>query len=257
MKQKLAKTNQSVEKVLQIIEVMINCKEPMRLQDISEQTELPTSTASRLLNTLAIYNYVNQDPKTLRYYLSLKFAYIGSKVSSQSNIRDIAHPYLAELSETCQEATSLAIEGDMEVVYIDICDRTDSILKITQRIGKRAPLHTTGVGKGILLNYSKEEIKELISKKGLIKFTPNTITTLEQLLAELDKLRVNNYCLDDEECELGVRCIAAPIRDYTGKVVAGISVTGPVGRMSMNRIEEIKPIILDTAKKISQKLGHY
>ncbi len=200
MLQKSAKLNQSVEKVLQIIETMAQSREPLRLQDISMKVKMPSSTTLRLINTLMNCGYANQDPNTLRYTLSLKFMEIGSLVSSQLNIRDIAHPYLVELSKKCKESVCLAIEQNMEVVYIDVIDGPDGMLKITQRIGKIAPIHSTGVGKLMLLNYDSSQIEHMIKTKGMAALTPNTITTKQGLLNELKKIRNQGYALDNEEC---------------------------------------------------------
>ena len=256
MSNKLTKTNQSVEKMFQIIEVMAESREPMRLQDIASHVDMPTSTTLRLINTLMNCGYANQDPLTLRYSLSLKFMYIGSLVNSQINIRDVAHPYLVELSRKCKESVCLAIEQNMEVVYIDVIDGPDGMLKITQRIGKVAPMQSTGVGKLMLLNYDSESLDCMISSKGLIALTPNTITSKQDLLAELGKVKKQGYALDDEECELGARCLSVGIKDYTKKIVAGISVSGPTTRMTMDYIEKIKDEVLETSRIISEILSY-
>lgn len=256
MPNKLAKTNQSVEKIFQIIEVMAENRDPMRLQDIASHVNMPASTTLRLINTLMNCGYANQDPLTLRYSLSLKFTHIGSLVNSHINIRDIAHPYLIELSKRCKESVCLAVEQDMEVVYIDVIDGPDGMLKITQRIGKLAPMHSTGVGKLMLLNYDTASLDRMISLKGLTALTPNTITSKHDLLAELEKIKIQGYALDDEECELGARCLSVGIKDYTGKIIAGISVSGPTTRMTMSYIDEIKGEVLDTARKISEILSY-
>jgi DNA-binding IclR family transcriptional regulator len=256
LKEKLAKKNQSVEKVFQIIEVMAKAKGPMRLQDISVRIGLPASTALRYLNTLMTFGYVNQDVDSQKYSLTLKFAQIGSLVSSQISIREIARPYLIDLSEKCQESTCLAIEDHMEAIYIDVVDGPDNMLKTLQRIGKSAPLHSTGVGKLFLLNYPIEKIDMLIAEKGLSRLTENTISTKEELMKELDRVKCSNYAFDNEECEIGAKCIAAPIRDYTGKIVAGISVSGPVTRMTPEKIKLLTEYTIVAAQKISEILAY-
>ncbi len=256
MPDKLTKTNQSVEKVFQIIEIMAQSREPLRLQDISLKVEMPTSTTLRLINTLVTCGYANQNPDTLRYSLSLKFMHIGSLVSSQLTIRDMPIPNLVEQSKECKESVCIAIEQDMEAIYLDVVDGPDGMLRITQRIGKRAPIHSTGVGKLMLLNYDSKQLDYMINTKGLPALTPNTITTKEDLLDELEKIRTQGYALDNEECELGARCISAGIKDYTGNIVAAISVSGPITRMSMDYIELIKNTVMGTAKRISELLAY-
>ncbi|MGI6226738.1 MAG: IclR family transcriptional regulator [Peptococcales bacterium] len=256
MPRKLSKINQSVEKVFQIIEIMANSRESMRLQDIALKADIPASTVLRLINTLVSCGYANQDPITLKYSLSLKFTLIGSLVSSQTSIRDIAHPLLLELSKKCKESVCLAIEQDMEVVYLDVIDGPDGILKITQRIGKVAPLHSTAVGKILMLNYDSVQLNQVIALKGLTALTPNTITNKEELLEELEKIKTQGYALDNEECELGARCIAAGIKDYSGKYIGAISISGPITRMTMEQIDAYKYIVIDTAQSISELMAY-
>lgn len=256
MAQKLAKTNQSVEKTLLIIEAMAAARAPMRLQDLADVCQLPPSTALRLLNTLLERGYVNQDKVTLRYALSLKFAQIGSQVSAQLDIRNLAHPLLVELSARCGESCCLAIEENRQVVYVDVVDGPDGMLKIMQRIGKRAPLYCTGVGKIFLLNCDQGGVEEYIGQYGLPALTHNTITTREGLLEELGKIARQGYALDDEECERGARCVAAGVRDYTGRVVAGISASGPLHRMTPERMGAIIKEVRQTAHQLSQMLAY-
>ena len=256
MKEKLSKKNQSVEKVFQIIEIMTKSKGPMRLNDISLESKIPASTVLRLLNTMLNYNYINQNSETLKYSLSMKFCQIGNLIHSQISIRDIVKPYLAELSVKCQESTCLAIEEDMTVLYIDTMEGPDKMLRTMQRIGKRAPLHSTGVGKLLLLNYSSEELNTFVGKKGLAELTSNTITTMSELIKELQKVRSLGYAFDNEECEVGARCLAVPIRDYTGRVVASMSVSGPVNSFTLEKADSIKDTMLKLSNAASKTMGY-
>jgi DNA-binding IclR family transcriptional regulator len=147
----------------------------------------------------------------------------------------------------------MAVEEADEVVYVDVVEGPMSILQTLQRIGKRAPLHSTGVGKSLLLNYNSNEIREKIKKRGLPKLTDKTITSIEKFLAEIDKVRRQGYALDNEECETGVRCIAAPVRDYTGKIVCSISLSGPSSRFDAEKADTAVASI----KKISAEISHH
>lgn len=228
----------------------------MRLQDIALKADMPASTVLRMVNTLLVYGYINQDPDTLRYSLSLKFTQIGNLVSARFSMSKIVPPFLVELSERCQESSCLAVEEDMELVYTDVVDGPDNMLRIMQRIGKKAPLHSTGIGKLLLLNYSNKQLNELIATKGLAALTPNTLVTREALAERLESIRRQGYALDDEECELGARCVAAPVRNYTGRVVAGISVSGPVSRLTKERIQVIAPVVMEIGDIISKLMSY-
>jgi DNA-binding IclR family transcriptional regulator len=236
---------------------MAGNKASMNLQDISISLKLPTSTVFRFLKTLLLYGYVKQDKETLKYSLSLKFCRIAELIKSQLNIRNVAYPFLIELSEKCQESVSLSIEDEMEVTYVEIIEGPDKMIRTMQRIGKRAPLHCTGSGKLFLSNYDESKIDEYIKEKGLIAFTKNTISSKAALLSELENIRSRGYSLDKEECEIGAKCIAAPLRDYTGSIIAGVSITGPISRMTDEKISQTKDLIIAFADKISNALGYH
>jgi DNA-binding IclR family transcriptional regulator len=247
--------NQSAGKVFRIVEVMAREGEPQKLQDIARKAELPQSTALRMLGTLIEYGYARQDSSTLRYSLTLKFAHIGSMIRSHFRAVDIIRPYLLALSKECGESACYAVEQDMELVYMDVADGPDGMLKIMQRIGKRAPLHCTGIGKIMLLNCSETELDLFISAKGLPPLTPQTITTKADLQKELAKIGSQGYAIDREECELGAICIAAGIRDYTGRYAGGISIAGPISRFDQKRIDAVKNLVKETAEKITSILS--
>ncbi len=256
IRQKAVKKNQSVGKVLQIIEIMAQGKGPMRLQDIAASLGLPPSTVLRFLNTLMENGYVHQDDDSLKYMLTMKFSLIGDQVSSQYSFRDVIHPYLLSLSEECQESACLAVEQEMTAVYVDVVDGPENTLRTLQRIGKTAPLHSTGVGKILMLNYDRDRLDRLVDEKGLAPLTQHTITDRQELVRELDRVRKQDYALDNEECEQGVRCVAAPIRDYSGRVIASISVTGPSSRMNRDRMERVREAISRVSASVSHHLGY-
>jgi DNA-binding IclR family transcriptional regulator len=170
-------------------------------------------------------------------------------------MREVVRPFLEVLARKFGESTCLAISQDAFVVYIDVVDGPDHILQALQRIGKIAPLHSTCVGKCLLLDYTEGQISKLVGK-GLTALTKNTIKGENELLTELSKVRRQNYGEDNEECEIGVRCVAAPIRDYSGKVVAAISTSGPTHRLTSDKIKLIRVEMLATAQNISKRLGY-
>jgi len=247
--------NKSLERALRIIEIIAQNKHPMKLQDISKQSGIPESTVLRILQTLIVNRYAFQDEDTNAYYLTMKLSYIGNLISSSIDIREIAKPFLRKLSEQCRESASLVIEQDMQAVYIDFVDGPDSLLKTLKLIGRTAPLHCTAVGKCILTNYSAEKLDKYISIKGLIKTTKNSIDNKKNLILEINKIKKQGYAIDNEECEIGVRCIAAPIIDYMGTVIASISITGPSTRLTLDRINRLKNYVKETAKNISSRLS--
>ncbi|HEY5562750.1 MAG TPA: IclR family transcriptional regulator [Clostridiaceae bacterium] len=256
MKGSTVKTNQSGVRLLDIVQVMAYNREPIKLQDLSKKLLLPAPTVYRFLLTLIETEYVKQNPQTLRYYLTLKLCEIANHIHENINIREIAYPALKNLAEKCKESACMVIEEDLMAVYIEKVEGPDNMIRGFQRIGKRAPLYCTGVGK-LFLSEMEEPLLTKVIERGLKPFTKKTITGEEALKAELDKIRVQGYAMDDEECEEGARCIAAPVRDYSGKIICSVSVSGPVNRMSYEHIDEIKVYVLEAGATISKTMGYH
>ncbi len=251
------KKNQSLGKALQIFEVLARQAAPMRLQDLARELHMPDSTLLRFLNTMIDYGYVAREQETSRYRLTLKLAQLGSQVHSNYPYQKIIHPYLEEISRKLQESVSLCVEQNGSVVYIDTVDGPDHMLRTLQRIGKVAPMHSTGVGKVLLQNYTSNELKEYIEEKGLPAFTEKTITSRKEFLDEIDVVRQRGFAYDNEECEVGVRCVAFPVKDFSGRNVAAISISAPVTRLDADIEKNVIAVLRDVSTRISQEMGWY
>lgn len=249
-------SNQSSEKLLNLLEFLSLQDEPLRLIDISQALNMNNSTASRFLATLVNMNYVAQEPISSKYYLTYKLCALGQQVKNHQQLPKTARPFLRELAQTVGETTCLGIDHNDQVVYIDVIEAPGQIVKAMQRIGNIAPLHCTGIGKLLLTKYSDSQLDEMIQKIGLTRFTDKTLTTKEALTAEIQRVRTNGYAFDDEECEIGTRCIAFPIYDYTGKIQAGFSVTGPSLRLTNDFFTQQIPYMKEISEKLSNLLGY-
>lgn len=248
-------TVQSVDRALSIIEILSEHPNGMGLLNISNGLHLPKSTTHRLLKSLISRDFVYQNEEDEKYYLSLKLAKVSANLIDNIDIRKSARPYLENLSSTINEVVHLCILDGHEVVYIDKVENSRT-MRMYSQIGKRALLHCTGVGKMILSGLNEEQIDKIIHTVGLPKFTKNTLVTRENLFAELEAIQKQGYSLDKEEHETGIYCIAAPLYDYTEKMVAGISISGPINRVKEN-IDSgyYKGEILKTSRLISEVLG--
>lgn len=257
VRQKGSLANQSAEKMLTIIEYLAEKKQPMRLLHISKDLGINTSTALRFLTTLVNCGYAEQEEDTAKYYLTFKICAVANKVSSQINVREIAKPYMKQLSEIFGESVCLAVVQSMKVVYIEVVEGPgpDQMLRTMQRIGNIAPMHCTGIGKLFLTEYTDSEIDRFIESMGLNRFTEYTLTSKLQLVEELKQIKQRGYAYDNEECEIGARCVAFPIYDNLGKVIAGISVTGPANRLTNSYIEGRLQYLHQTTQDISYKMG--
>lgn len=253
---KFAKSNQSTDKVLSIIELLSYSEEPMRLIDIANELNFNTSTALRFLNSLEQNGYIYKDRETLKYHMTFKLCGLASYISSHTNLVQVSAPLMQKLSSDLRESVCLAIEQNYSIIYLHVCDGPGQMLRTTQRIGTAAPMHCTGVGKIILSEFSEERIDEMIAQNGMTCYTNNTLTTKTALMEELSTIRRRGFSFDNEECEMGARCIAFPIRNYTGRIVAAMSVTGPTSRMSNQFIDANFRRILETVQDISSHLGY-
>lgn len=254
MKKSDAKLIQSVDRALQILDVFSIKEKELGVTEIAHRLDLHKSTAFGLLTTLEHWGCIEQNRQTGKYRLGLKLLELGDRVKEGLDLRVLGLPFLQELVECYRETVHLVVHDRGEVVYIEKVEGPTAIRMYSQ-VGKRAPMHSTGVGKVILAYRPPEEVDALIAEKGLDAYTPNTITDEERLREELIKIRENGYCFDNEEIEVGLRCVAAPIMDSQQEVVAAISLSGPSTRMTDAQMEELISPVKETALKISRSLG--
>ena len=249
---------QSLERALNILEVMAEEGAPISVTELAEKVNLKISTVHRLLTTLCYRGYVEQGPEDNKYKLGLKLLEIGNSVLNLSDIRTICRPFLEELVEKCNETANLAVLDGTEVVYIDQVESKNLIIvRMFAQVGNRGPVHCTASGKVPLAFYPEDKIDEIIEQIELVKFTNETIADREHLKKELQRIRKEGYALDWGEREEHVRCIAAPIFNYEGKVLASISISGPSTRITTYYMQnELVDIIRSTALSISKKMGY-
>lgn len=229
----------------------------MRLNDIAKELQMNPSTTLRFLSSLRNCGYVEQNPENLRYYLTFKIHAIANCIDdSISYLREIAHPFLHALAERFNGTICLGIERDMKVVYIDIVMGPEKSVRSEARIGNSTWMHCTGIGKLLMLNYSEKQLELWEQGMGFQIYTPNTIRTHEELVQNLREVRKKDYAFDNEECEELAHCIAVPIRDYTGRIVAAISVSGTTYHLTDDIIEANKSYLIETTRQISWRMGY-
>lgn len=253
-----AKSNfiQSVDRALQILEVFSEKRKELGVTEIANILDIHKSTVFGLLATLENRGYLEQNPESGKYRLGLKLFELGNLVQAGMDLRETAAPIISRLVEEYGETVHLVICEKGEVVYIDKKESDDSAFRILSYVGRRLPMYCTGVGK-CLLAYLPEETVNLVLEKELVPFTPNTITDPEKLRAELQEIKSKGYAFDFEEIEMGLRCVAAPIKNHKGEVIAAISLSGPSIRMDDKRMQELVVPVKESALEISRKLGYY
>jgi len=244
-----------LDKTFSILDILLQHDFSMHITEISEKLKLYPSTTHRILDTLKHWGYVEQDPKSQKYRLGLKLLTLGMAKLHQMDLVKEATPYLKELVDQCNETIHLGVLEEGEVLYL-AKEESSQTIRMISYVGKRAPLHCTALGKVLLAHLSPEERKKTLEGKVLPPLTENTITDKEQLERELSKVREQGFALDREENEKDVCCVAAPIRNYQGKVIAALSISSPIFRIDRNAQNNIKKALLKTSEKISKRLGY-
>lgn len=244
-------TIQVIQRIFTLIDVLASKEEAISLKEISARTGLHPSTAHRILNDLTTGRFVDR-PEAGSYRLGMRLLELGNLVKGRLNVRDAALEPMRELHKLIQQPVNLSMRQGDEIVYIERAYSERSGMQVVRAIGGRAPLHLTSVGKLFLSADDPIRVRAYATRTGLPGHTRNSITQLPVLERELSRVRQYGIARDNEELELGVRCIAAGIHDDQGKLLAGLSISAPADRLD----EEWLPKLRATADEISQALGY-
>ena len=250
----------TVEKTLVIMEAFLDHsqEEEIGIVALAELTGLNVSTIHRIASVLVEKGYLNQLHRRSKYSLGPKFLQFGSVTANRLTIIELALPFMAQLNRLVNESVNLAILDSDEAVYVHCIEPPEPSyrLRIFTQVGARVPLYCTGVGKVFFANMPETERGRYLGRSDLLKHTENTITDRVQLKKELSKVRRRECSIDDEEMELGVRCIAAAIRDFKGNTVAAVSISGPATRLTDGKMRQLEPLLKNCASDISRAAGY-
>jgi len=245
---------QSVDHALAVLETFDAATPELGVTALSGRLKLAKSTVYRLLTTLAARGYVYQNPATGKYRLGLKAFEVGSLAVGQLTVRETALPFLESLRDLTKETVHLGVRDGDSVIYLEKIETPHSIRMYSQ-IGRRAPLHCTALGK-VLLAFSPPAEAARLLRRALRRYTPSTLTDPDVLGKELARVRDQRYAIDDEEFEEGLKCVAAPLWDYTGAVVASAGIAGPHIRITPDRLPELIKVVCEATGEISARLGY-
>lgn len=248
---------QAVDRALQILLLLGSEGREMGVSEIASRLDLWKSTVHRTLATLAARGFVSKHPETDRYFLGVKLFSLGMRWREKAGLVPLVRPVMEKLAAELGEAVHLVVlDPDPESPHtVVVVDRVDSahVLGVTPRVGFGSAAHCSAVGKVLLAHSPPHLVERIIRTRGLPRFTPNTITDEQALLAELARTRERGYAIDDEEMEIGLYCVAAPVRDAHGEVVAALSVSGPAARLSP-RYQEVAREVMQAAAEVSARL---
>ncbi|MFZ5945343.1 MAG: IclR family transcriptional regulator [Bacillota bacterium] len=248
---------QSVNRTFEILDCISKGKGAGKsLTEISKAIQLPVSTAYRLIQNLVAWNYVTESTDG-NYSLGLKLLELGSLVQKNIEIRNLARPFMEQLNETTKETIYLAKfdEKDSTLIYIEKMESLRNVT-LTAGVGTRNYVHSTANGKCLLSGFDDEKIRVILKRKGMPPLTGHTLVDIDAFLSDVQKVRQQGYAVDDEENEVSVRCVAAPIFDYTRRVAASISISGVSTNITPEQLRhEYRDLVIKTAQEISYELG--
>ena len=243
----------SVSNALAVLEAFSVEKPELGVTELSQALGLGKSTVHRLLASLAARGYVRQNPRTERYCLGFKAFEVGSLAAGRGAIREVAGPVLERLMLASKETVHLGVLDEWDVVYIDKIE-SHQPLQMYSRVGRRAPLHCTALGKALLAFQPAEFVDRFLRRK-LKAYTPATLTDPGALRRELLRIRGAGHALDNEEFAVGLKCIAAPLYDHTRRVVASLGIAGPAVRFADDRVPRLAALVREAAVAASAALG--
>jgi DNA-binding IclR family transcriptional regulator len=248
---------QAVDHALDLLEQFHDDIDELGVTELSKRLKLHKNNVFRLLATLESRNYIEQNRVTENYRLGLKTLELGQTFIKQMGLLRQSRPVLEALVKECNETTYVAILKDFHIVYLDTVE-TDLTVRVVPRVGSRLPAYCTAAGKVQLAYMTDEELDNYIPGKELKRFTPNTIIDKDQFRKHLAVVAEQGYAVDNEELDNGVRCVGAPIRDYTRRIIGAVSISGPSMRFTDERVEkELIPLVKKAGEEISTKLGYH
>lgn len=242
---------QVIERMTRLLDALSEHADAVTLKQLAQATGLHPSTTHRILTAL-VHDRLVERVDQGNYRLGIRLLELGNIVKGRISVREHALPFMHQLHAATTETVNLSVRRDDEIVYIERTSSGRAMMRVVNIVGARAPLHITAVGKLFLLEDGPEGLRAYAERTRLPAYTRNTLTSVAALEKELDRVKKQGHALDNEEAELGVRCIGAAVRDDMGALVAGLSVSAPAERMKT----AWAGLVRDTAEKISRSIGY-
>jgi len=245
----------AVERALAMLEAVAQEPDGLSNAEISRKLAIPKSSASYILRTLETQGYLNRDGESGKYRVGLKILSLSRGALSGIDVREVALPIMRHLVEKTNLTCHLAILDGPEAVYIEKVEPT-GFLRVDTWVGRRMRVHATSVGKALVAHIPQERLEKIIAERGMEKRTVKTITTLPKLLKDLEKVRVQGYAVDDEENNIGARCLGAPVFNQQGVIEASVGLSGTTNQVNSQTMPRIVEALKDAARHISMQLGY-
>jgi IclR family acetate operon transcriptional repressor len=245
----------AVERALAMLEAVAQESAGLSNAEISRKLKIPKSSASYILRTLETQSYLIRDEDSGKYRVGLKILSLSRGALSGLDVRGVALPIMRHLTQQTQLTCHLAILDGPDAVYIEKVE-PEGFIRMDTWVGRRMRVHATSVGKALVAHIAQDRLEQILRKGGMGKRTPKTITTMPRLLKELEKVRVQGYAVDDEENNLGARCLGAPVFNDRGAVEAALGLSGTTQQVSPQTMPRILEALKDAARQISMGMGY-
>lgn len=246
-------TIKSLDRAMDVLEHLSNMR-GAALSELAAQLEQSPATVYRVLVTLERRGMTEFAPDTQLWYVGANAFVIGARYLRRTSLVDCATPILRQLMAKTGETANLAVPRDGTVVFVSQAECHHSIRAFFPP-GSASPMHASGIGKALMAEMDRSDLEKLLSTQPLEKFTEFTITEPEKLLMDLDQTRKRGFSIDDQEKNLGMRCIAVPLHDWTGRAVAGISISGPIARIGDGEISALAEAVMQSGRELASALG--
>jgi IclR family transcriptional regulator, KDG regulon repressor len=246
---------QVLDRALRALETLADAPGGLGVTELGRRLGVDKSTAHRLLATFVHRGYVRVDPRTQRYLLGIRLVGLGASAWRGVDLAETARPVLETLRDESGEAAHLAVLMDGEAVFLAKASAPGA-LTVNVGVGSRAPVHCTSLGKALLAWLAEPELHALLSESTFPRFTARTITDAEDLTRHLKLVRERGWALDDEERDVGLRCLAAPVRDAGELVIAAVGISGPAARVTLDRVDALAEQVVAAALAVSAGIGH-
>jgi DNA-binding IclR family transcriptional regulator len=245
----------AVERALNMLEAVAQAGEGLSNAEISRKLNIPKSSASYILRTLEAQGYLARDAESGKYNVGLKILSLSRGALGGMDVRGVALPVMRRLMQQTSLTCHLAVLDGCEAVYIEKVE-PEGFIRMDTWVGRRMRVHATSVGKAIVAHIPHQQLEQILQKAGMERRTPKTITTVPRLLKELEKVQAQGYAVDDEENNLGARCVAAPIFDEHGAILASVGLSGTAHQVSPQTMPRILEALKDAARHISMGMGY-
>lgn len=245
----------AVERALAILEAVAQDSEGLSNAEISRKLQIPKSSASYILRTLEKQGYLNRNLETGKYRVGLKVLSLSRGALSGIDVREVALPIMRHLMEKTHLTCHLAILDGTDAVYIEKVE-PHGFIRMDTWVGRRMRVHATSVGKSLVAHIPQERLEKILEERGMEKRTAKTITTVPRLLKDLEKVREQGYAIDDEENNIGARCVGAPVFNQDGAIEASIGLSGTINQVNGQTMPRILEALKDAARHISMGMGY-